>query len=325
MKDPTRRSFLQAAAIVGAGGALGDAALSRDQEKAMTRDPKRRNVAAIVPPPARHWVGDGFPVRTMVSYAEEAERISPFLLLDYAPPAQFEPGSQRRGVGEHPHRGFETVTIAYQGEVEHRDSAGNKGRIGPGDVQWMTAASGVVHEEMHGRDFTKKGGVLEMAQIWVNLPARLKMSAPGYQDILDGRIPVATLPEGAGTVRVIAGSFLTAKGPARTHTPVALWDVRLSRRGKAELAMPDGHTVLLLPRKGTIGVNGTPVKEGHLAILDRKGETFVVESEAGSDVLVLGGEPIPEPIVGQGPFVMNTREEIQRAFSDYQMGRMGHL
>jgi redox-sensitive bicupin YhaK (pirin superfamily) len=287
---------------------------------------KHRKVVSIKTPPGRHWVGDGFAVRTMVSYDGDAEEISPFLLLDYAPPGQFPPTERRRGVGEHPHRGFGTVTIAYQGEVEHRDSAGNKGRIGPGDVQWMTAASGVVHEEMHGREFSRTGGVMEMAQIWVNLPARLKMSQPGYQDIVDAKIPEVTLEGGAGAVRVIAGDLMKVKGPARTHTPVSMWNLRLTGQGRAQLAMPEGHTVLLLPRRGGITVNGeTPVKEGHLAILDRKGEAFVVESKGAAEVLVLGGEPIREPVVGQGPFVMNTRDEIRRAIEDFQMGKMGRL
>jgi quercetin 2,3-dioxygenase len=323
-KDPTRRAFLKAAAIVGAAGPLAHAALPKEK-RPMSEVPMRK-VVSIRPPPGRHWVGDGFAVHTMVSYSDDAAEISPFLLLDYAPPGQFPPTTKRRGVGEHPHRGFETVTIAYQGEVEHRDSGGNHGKIGPGDVQWMTAASGVVHEELHGRAFAREGGVLEMAQIWVNLPARLKMSAPGYQDILDSKIPVVTLPNGAGTVRVIAGECMKVKGPARTFTPVSMWNLRLSAGGKTELAMPVGHTVLLLARKASIVVNGdTPVKEGHLAIFDRKGEKFVVESKTEADVLVLGGEPIREPVFGQGPFVMNTRDEIAQAISDYQAGRMGRL
>jgi quercetin 2,3-dioxygenase len=322
-EDPTRRSFLKTAAVVSAGASLAAGATAAGASR---DDGKRRRVASIRPPPARHWVGDGFPVRTMLSYAEDAVEMSPFLLLDYAPPGQFEPSDRKRGVGEHPHRGFETVTIAYQGEVEHRDSAGNKGRIGPGDVQWMTAASGVVHEEMHGGEFTRKGGVLEMAQIWVNLPAKLKMSPPGYQDIVTAKIPVVALPDGAGTVRVIAGECLKARGPARTFTPVSLWDLELAKGGKTELAMPEGHTVLLLARKGSVRLDAnTVLKEGHLAILERKGETFAVESDAGASVLVLGGEPIRETVVGQGPFVMNTRAEIERAFADYRDGRMGHL
>jgi quercetin 2,3-dioxygenase len=321
----TRRSFLKTAAIAGAASSLGVAAAAQGGTP-MKEDPKRRKVVSVRTPPGRHWVGDGFAVRSMFNYNDDAEMASPFLLLDYAQPGQFEPAARPRGVGEHPHRGFETVTVAYQGEVEHRDSAGNHGRIGPGDVQWMTAGSGLVHEEMHGREFTKKGGVMEMAQIWVNLPAKLKMTPPGYQDIVDKAIPAVTLENGAGTIRVIAGECLKTKGPARTFTPVNVWDVKLAAKGKAELSMPDGYTVLLLARRGGIAVNGdTSVKEGHLAILARKGETFLVESEGGAEVLVLGGEPIREPVYGQGPFVMNTRAEIEQAWSDFQSGRMGRL
>jgi redox-sensitive bicupin YhaK (pirin superfamily) len=325
MKDETRRTFLKTAVIAGAA-ALGGPAGGQQDGRAMTNAPKRRKVTAIKTPPSKHWVGDGFPVRTMVSYSDEGASISPFLLLDYAAPAQFQPTERRRGVGEHPHRGFETVTVAYQGEVEHRDSAGNQGRIGPGDVQWMTAASGIVHEEMHGRRFSRAGGVLEMAQIWVNLPAKLKMSPPGYQDIVDKQIPLVTLPDGAGTIRVVAGQCQTVRGPARTFTPVDVWNVQLAPNAKAELSMPDGHNVLVLVRDGAIVINGdTPLKQEHLAILDRKGESFLVQSERGASLLVLGGEPIPEPVVGQGPFVMNTREEIHRAVADFQSGRMGRL
>jgi redox-sensitive bicupin YhaK (pirin superfamily) len=322
--DPDRRRFLKTAAILGAASSLGLGAIP--ETKAMTTASRRRKVAAIRTPPGGHWVGNGFPVRTMVSYYEDGASISPFLLLDYAAPYRFAGDEQRRGVGEHPHRGFETVTIAYQGEVEHRDSAGHSGRIGPGDVQWMTAASGVVHEEMHGRAFSKTGGTFEMAQIWVNLPPTLKMSAPRYQDIADATIPVVPLAGGKGTVRVIAGECLGARGPAKTHTPVNLWDVRLQAKGAAELTMPDGYNVLVLVRQGSVVVNGdSAVKEGHLAILDRKGESFLIESPGDSQVLVLGGEPIPGAVVGQGPFVMNTDEEIRQAFADYRAGRMGHL
>src|SRR5262245_52463005 len=260
----TRRSFLKTAAIAGAAGSLGAAAASQG-EVPMTQDSKRRKVVSVRTPPGRHWVGDGFAVRSMFNYNDDAEMASPFLLLDYAQPGQFEPAARRRGVGEHPHRGFETVTIAYQGEVEHRDSAGHQGRIGSGDVQWMTAASGVVHEEMHGREFSKAGGVLEMAQIWVNLPAKLKMSAPGYQDIVAKSIGVVTLPEGAGTIRVIAGECMKVRGPAKTRTPVNMWDLELAAGKRVELAMPEGHNAMLLSRKGTITINGdTKLEKSHL-------------------------------------------------------------
>lgn len=286
----------------------------------------RRNIDTVEGPPPGHWVGDGFPVRTMLSYDGDAAALSPFLLLDYAAPTEFPPTAERRGVGSHPHRGFETVTIAFQGEVEHRDSAGNRGRIGPGDVQWMTAASGVLHEEFHGREFARRGGTFEMAQIWVNLPAKDKMSPPRYQDILDRQIPAVPLPGGGGKVRVIAGECLGAKGPAKTFTPVDMWDLHLSAGGRADLAMPEGHTAVLLVTRGSVVVNdATPVPEVHLVLFERKGMTFRVEAKDDARVLVLGGAPIPEPVVGQGPFVMNTREEIARAIDDFQRGKFGRL
>jgi len=288
----------------------------------------RRAIELVEPPPPGHWVGDGFPVRTMLSYDGDAAATSPFLLLDYAAPREFPPTEERRGVGSHPHRGFETVTIAYQGEVEHRDSAGHKGRIGPGDVQWMTAASGVLHEELHGRALGRKGGTFEMAQVWVNLPAKLKMSKPRYQDLLDGDIPAAPLPGDGGRVRVIAGECLGAKGPAKTFTPVEMWDLQLAPGGRADLSMPEGHTCLLLVTRGPVVVNDdTEVGVEHLVLLDRKGTGFRVEAKGKTEarVLVLGGEPIHEPVVGRGPFVMNTKQEIVQAITDFEDGKFGVL
>ena len=284
-----------------------------------------KRVLGIEQAPPRHWVGDGFPVRSMFSY-DSAPSLSPFLLLDYAAPAEFPPALTPRGVGEHPHRGFETVTVVYQGEVEHRDSTGNKGRIGPGDVQWMTASSGIVHEEMHSRDFTAKGGTMEMVQLWVNLPANLKMSPPGYQDILAPRTPVVPLSGGAGTVRVIAGAFEAAKGPARTFTPIDLWDLRLEAKKSAKVRVPEGHATALLFLRGGGLVNGVDaVEEGEVAVLDRHGEEVSIEAGADSTVLLLSGAPIDEPVVGYGPFVMNTEKEIRQAIADYRSGLMGHL
>ncbi len=284
-----------------------------------------KRVLTIEKAPPRHWVGDGFPVRSMFSY-DSAPALSPFLLLDYAAPVEFPPALVPRGVGEHPHRGFETVTVVYQGEVAHRDSTGNKGRIGPGDIQWMTAASGIVHEEMHGREFTEKGGTMEMVQLWVNLPARLKMSPAGYQDIVSRRTPVVPLAGDAGTVRVIAGEFETARGPARTFTPIDLWDVRLQAKKTARFRVPEGHATALLFLRGGGLVNGADaVDEGELAALDRHGEEISIEAGADSTVLVLSGAPIDEPVAGYGPFVMNTEAEIRQAVQDYRSGRMGSL
>jgi len=271
-----------------------------------------------------HWVGDGFHVRTVFSY--EDPNLSPFLLLDYANPAEFPPSTKRRGVGEHPHRGFETVTIVYQGELEHRDSGGGGGKIGPGDVQWMTAGSGLVHEEFHSQEFTRKGGVVEMAQLWVNLPARFKKTPPRYQTILNQDIPVVGLAENAGTVRIIAGKFQGQKGPASTFTPINVWDLRLKAGHRAELSLPDGSTTALLLRKGEVIVNGTMAAgETSLVLFDRAGEVVAIDGKKDAALILLNGVPIDEPVVGQGPFVMNTEEEIRQAIEDYQSGRMGHL
>ena len=269
-----------------------------------------------------HWVGDGFPVRTMFSYNTHGGEVSPFLMLDYAGPATFPPASKPRGVEQHPHRGFETVTIVYQGEVDHRDTAGNQGRIGPGDVQWMTAAKGILHEEMHGRAFTEAGGTLEMVQLWVNLPAKDKMSRPGYQEILDRAIPVVKLDDDGSLVRIIAGDYADAKGPARTFTPINLWDVRLKAGHKAELPLPDGFTTLLLVLKGRVRVNGgETVGAAELARFERDGAGVRLDADDDTTLLVMSGEPIDEPIVGYGPFVMNTREEIAQAMVDFRAGR----
>ncbi len=274
----------------------------------------------------RHWVGDGFPVRNLFSYAEDAATFSPFLLFDYAGPAQFNPTQERLGVGEHPHRGFETVTIVYEGEVEHRDSSGAGGKIGPGDVQWMTAAGGLVHEEFHGREFAKRGGMFQMVQLWVNLPTKDKMSAPKYQEITNSQIPSVTLDKGAGILRVIAGEFGGAKGPAQTFTPVHLWDVRIQAGQSATLDVPNGYTALLAVLSGKASVNGSEeMSETGLAVFERTGTQIVINAKEESTILILSGEPIDEPVVGRGPFVMNTEKEIQQAIQDYQAGRMGHL
>lgn len=271
-----------------------------------------------------HWVGDGFPVRSLFSYHEGAE-FDPFLLLDYAGPYEFAPSEAVRGVGEHPHRGFETVTIVYQGELEHRDSSGSHGSIGPGDVQWMTAASGVVHEEFHSPRFTEEGGTLEMVQLWVNLPAQDKLSPPHYQGLLNAQIPQVPLAEGAGSVRVIAGEFRGTRGPAQTFTPINVWDLQLAAMHAIELRLTEGHTALLVVQSGELRVNDTPVKATELVSFDRAGDLVRVWADTDARILVLTGEPIGEPVVGQGPFVMNTRAEIQQAIQDYQAGRMGHL
>ena len=274
----------------------------------------------------RHWVGDGFPVRSIFSYNERAAELSPFLLLDYAGPANFPPTTQRKGVGEHPHRGFETVTIVYDGEVEHRDSTGGGGVIGPGDVQWMTAAGGLVHQEYHGSEYAKRGGAFEMVQLWVNLPAKDKMTAPGYQGITSAQIPRVELPDGAGAVRVIAGDYNGARGPARTFTPMNVWDVKMNAGKRATFTVPASHTTALFVLRGRIALaDGTTIGEAEMAVLECAGDEFAVEALENTTLLVLNGQPLNEPVVGHGPFVMNTRAEIQQAIVDYQNGRMGQI
>jgi redox-sensitive bicupin YhaK (pirin superfamily) len=274
----------------------------------------------------RHWVGNGFPVRTLFAYPNLGPVITPFLLLDYAGPMEFSATTERRGVGEHPHRGFETVTIVYAGEVEHRDSSGGGGKIGPGDVQWMTAASGIVHEEFHGRDFARRGGLFEMVQLWVNLPAKDKMAPPRYQGITSAEIPSVNLPDGAGTARVIAGELAGAKGPAKTFTSLQVWDLRLASGRHTSLAAPVGQTTAFVVLQGAVRINGSEeVAAAEVGLFDRRGEGIVAECVEDATALLLCGEPIDEPIVGLGPFVMNSQAEIRRAMLDYESGKMGHL
>jgi hypothetical protein len=267
-----------------------------------------------------HWVGDGFPVRTLFSYNDDPQAVSPFLLFDYAGPRVFEPAIAQRGVGQHPHRGFETVTIVYDGEVTHRDSSGGGGTIGPGDVQWMTAAGGVIHEEFHSKAFTKAGGPFRMVQLWVNLPAKDKMSPPRYQAITSAEIPVVEFD--AGRARVIAGDFRGARGPARSFTPINLWDVRLNRGAEARLDLPEGHNAMVAVLSGRVAANnGEPLGEAEIIRFARAGTEALIRAEADAILLVLTGEPIDEPVVGHGPFVMNSEAEIRQAIADYRSGR----
>ncbi|MFC3550599.1 pirin family protein [Lysobacter cavernae] len=285
-----------------------------------------KKVLGVYSAPKPHWVGDGFPARSLFSYNSHGQHLSPFLLLDYAGPHQFAPAAQPRGVGQHPHRGFETVTIVYEGEVEHRDSTGAGGKIGPGDVQWMTAASGILHEEFHSHDFTRSGGTLEMVQLWVNLPAKDKMAVPGYQTLLDAEIPVVDLPGGAGTLRVIAGEYAGQRGPARTFTAMDVWDLRLRQGHSTDFELPEGRTLALVVLRGTVLVNGSQVaREAQLVMLDRAGRGVAIEANSDATVLLLSGEPIEEPIVGYGPFVMNTQEEIAQAIQDFNSGQFGQM
>ncbi len=285
-----------------------------------------KRVSGIHGPGSSYWVGDGFPVRNLFPSNGVGEAVNPFLMFDYAGPTAFAPSNKPRGVEEHPHRGFETVTIAYQGSVDHRDSSGNAGTIGPGDVQWMTAASGVVHEEKHGKAFTEAGGTFEVVQLWVNLPAAHKMSAPRYQGIVSADIPVVSLGEGV-SARVIAGTLDGVRGPAHTVTPVGLFDLRLAAGSKGRIEIPDGHNAAVALLHGDVLLNGASALNGEakLATLSRESNAVEFEARANSTLLVLSGEPIEEPVVSHGPFVMNTQEEIRQAFADYRSGRMGHL
>ncbi|BBO59717.1 pirin family protein [Mycoavidus sp. B2-EB] len=281
-----------------------------------------KKVVGVYNAPNQHWVGDGFPVRSLFSYRGHEKTLSPFLLLDYAGPTDFAPSHQLRGVGQHPHRGFETVTIVYKGEIAHRDSTGQSGVIRSGDVQWMTAAAGILHEEFHSEAFTRTGGTFELVQLWVNLPAKDKMSAPGYQTLLNDVIPKVPLPEGAGSVRVIAGDYSGHAGPARTFSPMNVWDIRLSAGSAVGLPAAEGWNTAIVVLHGAVQVDRqTSAREVQMVLLEREGDSFMLEAKSDAVVLLLSGEPIDEPIVGHGPFVMNTREEIAQALNDFNRGR----
>jgi len=272
-----------------------------------------------------HWVGDGFPVRTLFFYQNLGRQMSPFLMLDYAGPYDFESTAQKKGVGSHPHRGFETVTIVYQGEVAHRDSTGQGGVIGPGDVQWMTAGSGILHEEFHSEQFAKQGGTLEMVQLWVNLPAKNKMTPPKYQPILGSQISVIELDNDSGYIRVIAGSYKETTGPAQTFTPMNVWDMRLKAGTNLELPISDGWSASIVVLRGAIEEQTVTAKEGQMMMYSKDGENLRIQVVEDSTLLLLSGEPIDEPIVGYGPFVMNNQEEIKQAIHDFNRGEFGRL
>jgi quercetin 2,3-dioxygenase len=284
-----------------------------------------KNVLSIHRQGEAHWVGDGFPVHTVFHYQERPE-LTPFLLLDHAGPAQFEPAAKPRGVDWHPHRGFETVTAMYDGEVDHRDTAGNGGRIGPGEVQWMTAGSGLLHKEMHSEVFSRTGGRFEALQLWVNLPANSKMSPPRYQTLTARDIPVVALLEDAGSVRVIAGEFAGKRGPAQTFTPVIVLEVRLHSGCRVRLSLRDGYTAACYLLKGKVLFNDTEAaSEMELVVFDRKGNEVEIEATTAATLFVMNGQPIEEPVVGHGPFVMNTPEEISQAFVDLHYGKLGKI
>ncbi|MFT7520474.1 MAG: redox-sensitive bicupin YhaK (pirin superfamily) [Kiritimatiellia bacterium] len=284
-----------------------------------------RTIKQVLSVQRGHWVGDGFPVRSMFAERSFTRAISPFLMMDYGGPVKFDPTTQRRGVGQHPHKGFETVTIVYSGGVEHADSVGNRGEIGPGDVQWMTAAKGIVHEEFHSTEFARTGGEFEMIQLWVNLPAKDKLVDPAYQAINDADIPVVDLPGGGVRVRVIAGDFGGVRGAASTFTPINLWDLKIMRGRDVDLDVPDGHNALLFVMHGGVEVSGRTLGRGELAIFEASGGSFQVHATDDTVAILLSGVPIDEPIAARGPFVMNTTAELRQAMSEYQTGQMGSI
>lgn len=285
-----------------------------------------KSVQGVYSPPQPHWVGDGFPVRSLFSYGDHGRLLSPFLLLDHAGPHSFEPTQARRGVGVHPHKGFETVTIVYDGEVAHRDSTGAGGVIGPGDVQWMTAGDGILHEEYHSDDYARTGGPFEMVQLWVNLPARHKGDPAAYQTLLAKDIPVVELPDDAGRIRVIAGEFDGQSGPARTFTPMDVLDVRLKANHTLDYVAQPGYSLAVVVLHGTVHVQkDVTAGAGQLIIFDRKGDEVNLHASEDATLLILCGEPIQEQVVGYGPFVMNSKSEILRAFEDFQSGRFGQM
>ena len=271
-----------------------------------------------------HWVGDGFPVRSLFNYQGDTTLISPFLLFDFAGPWTFEPRDGRpRGVGQHPHRGFETVTIVYDGEVSHRDSTGGGGTIGAGEVQWMTAGSGILHEEFHSPEYSRTGGPFQMVQLWVTLPRKDKMTAPGYQAITRDAIPEVALD--GGRVRIIAGAFNGTNGPARTFTPVNLWDVRLDAGAREILPLPDGHTSMIAVLSGEVTIGGKRIAQGEIARFSLEKEGVTVTAVTDAILLAMTGEPIDEPVVGHGPFVMTSQAEIRQAITDFNSGRFGAM
>ena len=287
----------------------------------------RRSVAGVFRSTGFHWVGDGFFVSSYFPRPSlPAERVSPFLLMDYGPAREFAPLPRgERGVGWHPHRGFETVTLAWEGAVAHKDSLGHAGVIGPGDVQWMTAASGILHQEYHEEGFARRGGRMHMMQLWVNLPGAKKMSEPGYQPIAAERIPVVALPGEGGSVRVIAGEYAGQRGPARSFTPITMLDVTLRKGHVLALDLPVDHNALAVVTSGEIGTGGARGRGGELVLFENDGGQLELRAEADAHVVVLAGQPIDEPIVQYGPFVMNTEAEIDEAIADFNAGRFGHI
>ncbi|MEI6754127.1 MAG: pirin family protein [Paludibacter sp.] len=288
---------------------------------------KLRSIQQILPPPPAHMVGDGFRVHNFFPGNGKLglQRMSPFFLMDYGAKIEFSPTVTPRGVGVHPHRGFETVTLAYKGKVAHHDSAGNAGVIGEGDVQWMTAASGVLHKEYHEKEWSKKGGEFQMVQLWVNLPAKNKMDAPNYQPILREEFGQAILPENMGIVEVIAGEYNGIKGPAKSFTAIEMYNARLKKGANLQFSFPENYNTCFVLIEGSVKANGQSARTDQVVLFNNEGTDIHVEATEDSIVLILSGEPINEPIFPYGPFLMNTREEIIQAYEDLNNGKFGYL
>ena len=286
----------------------------------------KKSIEAIIAPPAPHMVGDGFRVHGFFPGGRiDKKRMSPFFLMDYNSKVEFSPSETPRGVSVHPHRGFETVTIAYHGRVAHHDSAGNSGVIGEGDVQWMTAASGLLHKEYHEKEFSRQGGLFQMVQLWVNLPAKYKMISPKYQEITNATMGNYSLAGGKGIVEIIAGEYNGVKGPASTFTPIHVYNARLKNGAKAEFAFPSHYNTGMLVVEGSAVINGEPVATDHFILFKNDGEGITLEASEDTVVLILSGEPINEPIAQYGPFLMNTWEELEQAINDVNAGKFGVL
>ena len=287
---------------------------------------KTRHIEKVSRPGTPHFVGDGFRVHNFIPGTSTMKRMDPFIMLDYNSKYNFPATNIPKGVGVHPHRGFETVTIAYKGRVEHGDSAGGGGVIGEGDVQWMTAASGILHKEFHETEWSKTGGEFQMVQLWVNLPAKDKMSTPKYQAIANADITKVALPNNAGEVEVVAGDYNGTKGAASTFSPINMYNVKLKKGAKTQLIFPENYTTALLMIEGDATINGdTNAPQDHFVMFSNDGETFTIEALNETLILVLSGEPINEPIASHGPFVMNTQDELIEAFQDFNTGKFGYL
>jgi quercetin 2,3-dioxygenase len=327
-----REQSVSAERIVGSGhvaklSPMSSATQLTSFDPASTAQRKLREIDGVYKAPPLHWVGDGFRVHGYFSVIPDAVRkLDPFLMLDYHPEYDYAPTPRPRGVGVHPHRGFETVTCAFQGSVAHHDSAGGGGVIGPGDVQWMTAASGVLHKEYHEQSYAQKGGPLQAAQLWVNLPAAHKMAPPRYQALQAEQMGIVSLPDGAGTVRVIAGCYRGVSGPALTFSPVQIYDVALAAGGRVKFDFPEQETVALLVMGGELRVgDARSAAANDFVLFRRAGERLELEATSSARLLLLNGEPLREPVVQYGPFVMNTEREIRQAILDYNGGKFGHL